>query len=249
MTNLLAHTDTKRVPEEKVLAVPAGEYTKTFHPVAHSEVIGSLEKACDNYNVKILNREYSMNQKQTKMFGVWNLDIGNGGIGYSLGLRNAIDKTMAVGICSGTCVFVCDNLCFSGDFIAFRKHTSGLTIEELTMLADNALGDAIIEMEKMHDWHETLNEIWVPEQDRKGLVYDMIDRGVMNGGKFDKYHTALAEEMEIRRGRMLDGTHSLFNMHGAVTRMLRGDNLLSLSKRTGELNKLCDDYINYRQAA
>ena len=249
MTNLIAHADTKRVSEAQVLAVPAGEYTKTFHPIAHSEVINALDQACNNHNLKVLKREYSMNGSGTKMFGVWNLDLGNGGIGFALGLRNAIDKTMAIGVCSGTNVFVCDNLCFSGSFIAFRRHTSGLSQEELFKIADDALGGAVIDMEKMHDWHENLNEIWVPVEDRKGLVYDMIDRGVISGGKFDKYHKALEEEMEIRRGRTLDGTHSLFNMHGAVTRLLRGENLLRVSDCTKKLNQLCDDYIDYRRAA
>jgi len=249
MTQLMAHCDTNRVSEERVMEITAGEYTKTFHPIAHSELITALEGACGNYGVKVLDRKYSINQIGTKMFGVWNLDIGNGEIGYSLGLRNSIDKSMAVGVCSGTCVFVCDNLCFSGDFIAFRKHTSGLTTTQLSEIANNALGGAIIEMEKMHEWQKSMHEMWVPKQDRKGLVYDMIDKGVISGGKFDAYHNALKEEKALIRGRSLDGTNTLFNMHGAVTRMMRGDNLLKVSKRTGLLNKVCEDYIEYRKVA
>lgn len=247
--NLIVHADTKRVSEAQVLAVPAGEYTDTFHPMAHSEVINALQTACNNHDIKILNREYSMNEKQTKMFGVWNLNLGNGDMGYSLGLRNAIDKTMAVGVCSGTYVFVCDNLALSGDFIAFRRHTKGLITEELNKIADNALSGAVVEMEKLHNWHKNLHEIWVPKHDRKGLVYDMIDRGVISGGKFDAYHKALEEEKQIRRGKALDGTTTLFAMHGAVTRLLRGENLLRVSKCTGELHKVCDDYIESRMVA
>lgn len=248
-THLMAHSDTKRCSEQKVLSIPSGEYTKTFHPIAHSEVVHALDGACHNHGIRVLNREYSLNQSGTRMFGVWNLDLGNGEIGFALGFRNAIDKSMAVGVCSGTNVFVCDNLCFSGTFIAFRKHTSGLTDQELLRIADDSLGGAIIEMEKQHQWHKTLHEVWVPKHDRKGLVYDMIDNGVISGGQFNNYHKALDEELSLRRGRSLDGCHTLFNMHGAVTRLLRGENLLSVSKRTALLEGVCDDYLEYRKVA
>ena len=36
---------------------------------------------------------------------------------------------------AGTRVFVCENLCFSGEFLAFRRHTAGLDIDELAFLA------------------------------------------------------------------------------------------------------------------
>ncbi len=48
----------------------------------------------------------------------------------ALGLRTSNNKTMAIQICAGLAVFVCDNLAFRGDMIALRrKHTSGLRLQ------------------------------------------------------------------------------------------------------------------------
>ncbi len=248
MTGLMAHCDTTRVSEHEVISVQAPEFTKTWHPVAHGAVIVSLEDACRHHGLEIRDRQYSLNKTGSRMFGVWALDVGNGEIGYSLGFRNSTDKSMKIGVVAGTNVFVCDNMCFSGDFIAYRMHTSGLDHDELVKLGQDAVGGAVIEMEKLHGWQKNLHEVYVPKRDRKALVFDMIDRGVFSGGQFENYHKCLEEELAIRRGRPLDNTHSLFNLHGAATRLMRPWNLLRSSEATAKLNGICDDYLARRAA-
>jgi hypothetical protein len=66
------------------------------------------------------------------LFGVLQLAYGESPDGTAaLGLRTANNKTMAIQICAGLSVLVCDNLAFRGDMIALRrKHTSGLRLRE-----------------------------------------------------------------------------------------------------------------------
>jgi len=42
---------------------------------------------------------------------------------WIVGLRNSHDKTYPAGLVAGSKVFVCDNLCFSGEVRLSRKHT------------------------------------------------------------------------------------------------------------------------------
>jgi hypothetical protein len=247
--SLAIHVRTTRVPEEIVLKVPPGEFTKTFHPVSHAQVIEVLGAACVTQGIKVIKKEYSLNGSGSRMFGCWHLDIGDGQIGWMLAFRQATDRSMAIGVAAGTTVFICDNLCISGDWLMFRKHTSGVTPIELERIASESVSGAVIEMERLHNWQNELHEIWVPQSDRKGLIYDMVDRGAFSPGQWVNYHAALKEELAITRGRSLDRTHSLFAMHGAATRVLRYGNLLRISKNTGILNEVCDDYIESRKAA
>ena len=121
--------------------------------------------------------------------GVCRLDIG-----FELGIRNAIDKSMSVGVVAGDRVFVCDNLAFIGSLIAFRKHTSGLDHEEMVEIAMHAVRSVVPKMQEMVNWHETLQHKYVPESDFKGLVFDMMTRGVFSPGQLNNYLDCLEVE-------------------------------------------------------
>ena len=167
MTQLMAHCGTHRAPEELVMAMKAPEWTPTWHPVSHKQVIESLSGACKTMGLEVQKREYSLSTNGHRMFGVWHLAAGTNTMAYSLGLRNGTDKSLILGVCAGTRVFVCDNLCFSGSFIKFRKHTGGLDLDELKTIGLDAVQGAVIEMEKLSGWQEGLQDYWVPVEERK----------------------------------------------------------------------------------
>ena len=247
MTTLISG-NTKRVDELTVQAMPAPEWTDTWHPVRHGLIVSALNNACLMEGIEIKKREYSINEIGSRMFGVWNLNMGNGAMNYALGFRNSTDKTMVVGITAGTNVLVCDNLCFSGDFIAFRKHTSGLDEEELYQIAVEAVSGAVVKMDRFYEWHKHLLDYYVPRRDLKELVFDMINREVFSGGQFQNFMGALDEERGVQHGTVLDGATSLFAVHGAATRLMRSWNLLRVSDATKQLNGICDDYLLQKAA-
>jgi len=234
----------RTVTEKEVMAVKSPPYTDTWRPVSHREVIDAMEIACIATGIGVKSRTYSMNKYGTRLFGLWTLDVkvGNGKqMDYMLGFRNALDKSFALGACAGTHIMVCSNMMFSGDFITFRKHTSGLDQEELGRIAEDAVGGAVIEMEKLKDWQNGMQEIWVPKEDQKILTYDMMEAGVFSGSQFNKYLACLEEEKELENTVGGD-LSSLYAMHGAVTRLMRGWNLLKVSESSARLKTVCDDY-------
>lgn len=243
--SLCAHGDTKRVTEAEVMAVPAPEFTSTWHPIPHSSVVATLDNALKNIGIGVLNKEYSLNRAGTRMFGSWALDIRAGGRGYELGIRNATDKSMALGLCAGDRVFVCDNLAFTGDLLMFRKHTAGLDHDEMVRLGMNAVKDLLPKMERLIQWHAMLEHKYVPPADFKGLVYDMMIAGVFSPGQFGNYLDCLeAEKKQTISTSNLAGTTTLHTVHGAATRLMKGWNLLRASKSTAVLESLCNDYLD-----
>jgi hypothetical protein len=246
--SLSAHTSTNRATEAEVLAVPEPEWTKTFHPVSHGKVVQSLDKAIKSLGLEVNNRQYSLNKSGTWMFGTWSLDLGTSTTGYELGFRNSLDKWFALGICAGTRVFVCDNMCFSGEFITMRRHTAGLDYEEVEDLGMKAVRGAVAEMEKLTQWQEGMREIYVPKPDFKQLAFDMVAEGVFGPSKLMRYVEAVDEEIKVNHSGVLNGARTLHAVHGGVTRLIRELSLHTISDVTRKLNGICDDYMALKAA-
>jgi hypothetical protein len=63
-----------------------------------------------------VKKEYADSPYGVKLFGVLDLKTMGDGFRFSLGLRNANDKSMRLGLVVGVRVLCCDNMAFSGDF-------------------------------------------------------------------------------------------------------------------------------------
>ena len=57
-----------------------------------------------------------------------------------------------------------------------------------------------------------------------------------------------AESLKSAHGRRLDGTTSLYAVHGAATRLMRPWNMIRSAEATGKLNGICDNYLTARAA-
>ena len=232
---------THRVSEAQVLAVPEPRWTKTWHPVSHGRVIHALNDACEDIGMGITKREYSLSANGGKCFSVWHIDNAEKGISLALGWRNAINKTMALAMAAGTSVFVCDNLAISGEFLSFRKHTSGLDQQVLIGLCENAVTNAIPRMKKFRRWQENLQMPYVSKEHLALLVYEAMIQKVLPPSNFEAYHRALDEELLLTHN-----FRSLSTVHGAFTRLHRSQSLFSTSHRSGRLQQLVQWYVDHR---
>jgi hypothetical protein len=246
--SLSAHCDTTRVSEGTVMAIPSPPFTKTWHPMSHGAIVRSLSRSIKLLGVGVRGREFSVNKSGSRMFGTFHLDEGSRNTGFSVGFRNSTDKSMVLGFCAGTTVFVCDNMCFSGTYQAYRMHTGTLTDETLDAFVNDAVQKVVGDGQKMIEWQEGLANVYVPKDDYKVLAYDMIEEGVFASGQLGNYKRCLEEEKELRRGHALDCTTSLYNVHGAATRLMKGWNMLRTAEATPKLAQVCDDYLVRRAA-
>lgn len=112
------------------------------------------------------------------LFGVLELAYGETKEGTAaLGLRTANDKSMAIQICAGLSVFVCDNLAFRGDLIALkRKHTSGLNLR-------TELATAVLRFQdhfgRLVGEIKTLKARELRDIEAKALMHDVFAEGLM----------------------------------------------------------------------
>jgi hypothetical protein len=227
----------ERFSRAEVMAIPAPAYTKTWHPVPHREVITSLEQVVTGRGVGIMNETYSVTNKGNNLFGAWTLDIGVGGKQIQMGFRNSISKDFAVGICAGTWVMVCSNMQFRGDFIEFRKHTSGLEIVDLLTIGTRAFDKVVTDGQRLIEWQDQLHDYPISGDRFKCLTFDAMKEGVFGANHFNAFLSSYAEEVELTK----EGT--LYEFHGAATRMIRNINLFSINDRTRSLDNMLDKAV------
>ena len=226
-----------RVTEAEVLQVPAVPFTKSFHPMHHRQILDAIRSGVVATGLEIIKTEYVLANNGNRMFGVWDLSGGSDELCWSIGIRNSMDKSMALGITAGTRVFVCDNLAFSGDFVEFRKHTKGLVYNELEFMAYRAMKKMVSNLTKFQAWHEGLKNFSLTEWDAKILLVEIMTNSIIPPSKFARFN-------ELYFGGVYKP--NLWGFHETVTDVLRDSNLLTLPKKNRLLNGVLNTYLDTR---
>ena len=228
-----------RVSEAEVISVPDVPFTRTFHPIHHRDVISAVKEGVQAVGLDITRTEYVLAAEGMKMFGVYDLSQGTSELSWSIGIRNSVDKSMALGICAGTRVFVCENLCFSGDFLAFsRRHTSGLDLDELAFLAYRSMRKMIPMLKSFQAWHMALKQYPLTESQAKILMVEIMTNNVIPASKFHTLNGLYADVYG----------DTLWGLHESVTDTMRDStNLLVLPQKNKILNGLINDFIARRE--
>jgi len=126
---LLAHCGTKKLCREELTAIPAPEGTLTHRPIPHQEIVAALIETLGFRQIAVVRDEYAVSGDGMKMFGVLDLETSFEGCRFSIGIRNANDKSMRLALTIGYRVFVCDNMAFHGDFTpVLAKHSKHFSL-------------------------------------------------------------------------------------------------------------------------
>jgi len=229
-----------RVTEAEVFQVPSVPFTRTFKPFHHKQVIDAVRTGINAVGLEVAKTEYVLAGKEgTRLFGVWDMSTGNDELCWSIGIRNSMDKSMALGICAGTRVFVCENLAFDGEFVALRKHTKGLTLEELEFMAYRAIRCLVGRLTKFQAWHEGLKTYELRDADAKILLVELIRQNVMPASWFPRFYELYFNDTYEQ---------TLWGFHETATNVLKDANLLTLPKKNRLLNAILNQHIEDMQA-
>tara|TARA_B110000444_G_scaffold197342_1_gene188180 strand:+ start:15022 stop:15813 length:792 start_codon:yes stop_codon:yes gene_type:complete len=152
-SQLSLHTGGQAVTYDQLSLFKPPEPTKTYAPMSHQELIQLvMSKAEDSLTgYKLKDQSIGVAPKSgenigDKMFGVLTYEHpDHPELGLSIGFRNSYDQSLAVGVCMGAQVFVCDNLCFSGEIRVTRKHTGDVRTD-----VENLLESAIYQAPSKH---------------------------------------------------------------------------------------------------
>lgn len=135
---LMAHCGTVKVDRHFLAQIELPDATDTFQPIAHSALVDAIEESLSYRRIRLVRSEFAVSKDGMKMFGLLEVNHELDGIRFAIGLRNANDKSMRLGMVAGYRVFVCDNMSLAGDFKPLlAKHTKNLDlIESVSMGID-----------------------------------------------------------------------------------------------------------------
>lgn len=132
---LMVHAGAARITRDDLVAIETPPETDTFKPIPHYVLIEALEEALAFRRISIEREEYAVSPGGHKLFGLLELNAEFDGVRFAIGLRNANDKSMRLGMVAGFRVFCCDNMALSGDFKPLlAKHSKNFDLIESVSL-------------------------------------------------------------------------------------------------------------------
>jgi hypothetical protein len=168
-TKLIAHCGTQKVNREYLSLIPVPESTDTFKPIPHNLLIDKLEEALAFRHIQITRDEYAVSGDGMKMFSLLELNADYEGVQFAIGLRNANDRSMRVGMVAGYRVFICDNMALSGDFKPMlSKHTKNFDLVESLSMGVDRIQRNWQPLREAIDFKRTAQ---ITETDAQSLIY------------------------------------------------------------------------------
>src|SRR5208283_4800810 len=157
------------------------EPTETFKPIAHAELVKNLIEGLGFRHINVIRDEYAVSEDGMKLFGVMDLEQGFDGGRYSLGIRNANDKSMRLALTVGYRVFVCDNMAFHGDFTpVLAKHSKHFNLLDALAIGVDRMQR---NFEPMRLQIEKWKELQLPETYAKMVIYRAFIEGDLDAPK------------------------------------------------------------------
>lgn len=178
---LLAHCGTKKLTREELGMIPAPDATETYQPLAHHLIIEALTETLAFRHISVVRDEYAVSEDGMKMFGVLDLETTFEGCRFSIGVRNANDKSMRLAMTVGYRVFVCDNMAFHGDFTpVLAKHTKHFSLVDAVSVGVDRMQRSF---EPMQRQVATWRRNQMDDGDAKLVIYRAFVEGELEAPK------------------------------------------------------------------
>lgn len=238
--NLMLHCGGKEAIREEVWDVKTPDRTSTYCPIAHSELVGMFEDELHRLDLRILSEAHGLSHEGQRYFGMFEVANGIEGRDYNtvVGLRNSHDKVLPTGAACGSGVFVCDNLCFSGEVTLARKHTPNIMRDLphlVSGMVDQVLGILQPKMERRIDSYREVelpdvvaHDTMIRAVKRKALIPSKLPRAIT------EWDTPAHPEFEV-------GGKTGWRLFNAFTEAMKGTSPHELVDRTMAIHEIMDD--------
>jgi len=133
--SLCLHAGSKAVTRDAVSEVQIPGSTESYQPVSYSDALTFVEAAASKrLGLTKVREGYGLNKKGNQLFASLTYDTGRDDSGLTFGLRQSYNKSLSLGLAVGASVFVCDNLCFSGNAFRVLKRNTRNVWDSFTAL-------------------------------------------------------------------------------------------------------------------
>lgn len=182
---LCVHTKgSGRVTMEEAFAIPLPEKTKTYQPVANEELWNMLKRTASTKGLQLGVPQMGITAGGQRLFGVadiTNQDHLDNEVRLTIGFRNSYNKSLSVGVCFGSTVFVCDNMCFSGYTSegqeavgqVHKRHSLDV-FDSLQIRLEEAMGQFDVFKSYQNDFYNRLKEQELTDAEALEVIHNSV---------------------------------------------------------------------------
>jgi hypothetical protein len=206
----------------------------------YGRFIGEVRDSCRRNRLDVIQEVHALAKEGRRYFGM--MEIGraehpiDNGHSWVLGIRSSHDKMFAIGVVGGGAVFVCDNLCFSGEIKMRAIHTGDLA-SRLPDGVDECISHALPLFVKNEERIKRYKEIRVMKIEAHDLIIRAVDEGAISNAQIP---TVLRGWREPEHAEFKGRTAwSLFN---CFTHAQKGRGIMSLPRRGIALHRVFDEF-------
>jgi hypothetical protein len=177
---LLLHSGGEAASMEELAAIPLPKETRSYKPVSHQALASMLGTIASDLlpEFELANMQFGLARDGAQMFGIHTFKNGSSAMGLSIGFRNSYDKSLSVGLAVGGQVFVCDNLCLSGEVTVLKKHTLNV-IASIESLALSAIYKSRSAFNQIQTDAEVMKSIPLSDEDAYRTIGLLYGNGVL----------------------------------------------------------------------
>lgn len=235
--NLCLHAGGQAVSLDDLTNVPTPEPEGIWRPIPHRRLYDLVRHGLDALSLHVDSEVHALAHDGARMFSL--LQVSNSaeaGVDFSwvLGLRNSHDKSFPAGLVCGMGVFVCDNLCFSGEIKIARKHTTYIE-RDLPRLVGQAVG-------RLHNRWAQMGERVDAYKSRPLMdaqAHDLIIRGLDVGACTATQIPHILEQWR-KPAHPEFAEPTVWALHNAFTEVHKDSGVFALPKRGEALHALLD---------
>ncbi|HXC67588.1 MAG TPA: DUF932 domain-containing protein [Nitrospiraceae bacterium] len=184
---LMLHAGGWNASKADLAAVPVPDPTDSYHPVPYGRFVEEVELHLPRFGLKVQSEAFGLAREGGQMFGVLTCTNGHNAKDYALavGLRNSYDRSLSVGLVTGTRVFCCDNLAFSGEVRMQRKHTANV-FRDLPDLIYRMLTQVSSMRERIRDEVADMKARAMTPERAHHLMVEAVKGGVLAASRLPK---------------------------------------------------------------
>jgi len=244
--SIILHCGSKKVNRSELSNPTLPASTKTYQPIGHDYFVDLVESKLAERGFTIADQVHGLNNGGRDYFGMFEVEGKNlttQDYALMVGMRNSHSKRFGAGIAIGASVFVCDNLSFSGEVKAVRKHTageSGNILLDLPEIVAGSIGQMVNKAEFQNTRFEAYKSRQLATFEAEHIMVEMLRQGIMNAHRFPKLvqqWDAPDHDSFTRTGR------SAWRMFNAATEALKGTNVVDIVRKTEKLHLLTDSVV------
>ncbi len=235
--DLMLHAGGKFVEREELMEVKTPEPMGIWRPIPHETLFDLIEKTVIDNGLKIAQTQMGLAKEGKRFFALLRMqEMVKADYALTIGIRNSHDKSFPAGLVVGSNVFVCDNLCFSGEIAIARKHTLHI-MDDLPGLVVGAVGKISIAQKVQDIRIASYRQYYIDDYDAHDIVIRATDYGVIPNQAIPQ---VLSEWRNPTYADFKERTAwSLFN---AFTQVAKRFPVADLARRTVKLHGMFDQF-------